>query len=99
WEVDKNLPVSTPETLDHHLATLVAEPRLYTLLLAVFAGVALLLASIGIYGVISYSVTERTHEIGVRMALGADARNVVALVVRQGMLLALAGVAIGLGAS
>src|ERR1041384_446245 len=99
WEVDKTLPVSTPETAEHHLANLVAEPRLYTLLLAVFAAVALLLASIGIYGVISYSVTERTHEIGVRMALGADARNVVALVVRQGMLLALAGVAIGLGAA
>jgi putative ABC transport system permease protein len=97
WEVDKDLPVSTPETLEHHLASLVAEPRLYTLLLAVFAAVALVLASVGIYGVISYSVTERTHEIGVRMALGAEARNVVSLIVRQGMMLALTGVALGLG--
>jgi len=99
WQVDKNLPVSTPETLDHHLANLVAEPRLYTLLLAVFAAVALVLASVGIYGVISYSVTERTHEIGVRLALGAEARNVVLLIVRQGMVLALIGVALGLGAA
>jgi putative ABC transport system permease protein len=99
WEVDKDQPVSGAETVQHHLADLVGEPRLYTLLLVVFAAVALVLASVGIYGVISYSVTERTHEIGVRMALGADARNVVALVVRQGLMLALIGVALGLGAA
>jgi putative ABC transport system permease protein len=99
WEVDKDLPVSSAETLEHHLANLIAEPRLYTLLLAVFGAVALVLASVGIYGVISYSVTERTHEIGVRMALGADARKVVGLIVRQGLMLALIGVALGLGAA
>jgi putative ABC transport system permease protein len=96
WEVDKDLPVSGAETVEHHLSELVAEPRLYTLLLGVFAAVALILASVGIYGVMSYSVTERTHEIGIRMALGAKQRDVVAFVVRQGLTLALIGVAIGL---
>jgi len=96
WEVDKELPVSGAETVEHHVADLVAEPRLYTLLLGVFAGVALILASVGIYGVMSFSVTERTHEIGIRMALGAKHRDVVAFLVRQGLLLALIGVAIGL---
>jgi len=96
WKVDKNLPVSGVDPVDHHLADLLAEPRLYTLLLGVFAGVALILASVGIYGVMSYSVTERTHEIGIRMALGAKGRDVVAFVVRQGLLLSLIGSAIGL---
>ena len=96
WEVDKDLPVSGAETVEHHLSDLVAEPRLYTLLLGVFAGVALILASVGIYGVMSYSVTERTHEIGIRMALGAKQRDVLSFVVRQGVMLALVGVAIGL---
>jgi putative ABC transport system permease protein len=96
WEVDKDLPVSGAETVEHHLANLVSEPRLYTLLLGVFAGVALVLASVGIYGVMSYSVTERTHEIGIRMALGARQQDVLALVIRQGLMLAVIGVAIGL---
>jgi putative ABC transport system permease protein len=97
WEVDKDLPVSGAETVEHHLSNLLDEPRLYTLLLGVFAGVALVLASVGIYGVMSYSVTERTHEIGIRMALGAKQRDVLALVVRQGLMLAMIGVVIGLG--
>ncbi|HZM90090.1 MAG TPA: ABC transporter permease [Blastocatellia bacterium] len=96
WEVDKDLPVSSAETVETHLAALVDEPRLYTLLLGVFAVVALVLASVGIYGVMSYSVTERTHEIGIRMALGAKQQDVLSLVVRQGMALALGGVAVGL---
>jgi putative ABC transport system permease protein len=99
WEVDKNLPVSGVETVEHHLSYLMAEPRLYTLLLGVFAGVALILASVGIYGVMSYSVIERRHEIGIRMALGAERRDVLALVVKQGLMLALIGVAIGLVAA
>ncbi len=99
WEVDKDLPVSSVETVDHHLSHLMAEPRLCTLLLGVFAGVALILASVGIYGVMSYAVTERRHEIGIRMALGAGQRDVLTLVVKQGLVLALIGVAIGLVAA
>ena len=83
-------------SMDQYLAEQVREPRFYMLLLGIFAGVALALAAVGIYGVMAYSVAQRTHEIGIRMALGATAAHVLRLVLRRGMLLVLAGAAVGI---
>jgi putative ABC transport system permease protein len=94
--LDKDQPISETRTMNQLLADSVSRSRFATLLLGIFAVVALLLASLGIYGVMSYSVTQRTNEIGIRIALGATRHNVVGLVVKRGMLLAVCGVAIGL---
>jgi putative ABC transport system permease protein len=96
WSVDKDQPIVRVATMDDLLAASAAERRFALILFEAFGLVALVLAAIGIYGVLSGSVTERTREIGVRLALGASRRHILALVFRQGMTLTVLGVAIGL---
>ena len=96
-EIDPTLPVADVRLMEDVLLRAQARPRFLTLLLSLFSGVALAIATVGIYGVVSYSVTLRHREIGIRMALGAQQASVLLLVVRQGLQLALIGVAIGTG--
>jgi putative ABC transport system permease protein len=94
-ELDAALPISTVRTMDEWVSNNAAQPRLNAILLAVFAGVAMVIAAIGIYGVLAYSVNLRTLEIGLRMALGAPREQVVRLIVREGMTVSLIGIAVG----
>jgi putative ABC transport system permease protein len=97
--VEKDLPIYSIRSMNQLLGNSLATRRLTLVLLAGFAGLALLLAAVGIYGVTSYSVRQRTHELGIRMALGAQAGDVLKLILMQGLKLAFAGVAIGLTAA
>ena len=94
--LDRNIPVSTVMSMEQVVTDTLWQQRFNLQLIGLFAALAMVLAAIGLYGVMSYSVTQRTHEVGLRMALGAEGRDVVKLIVGQGMKLALAGVAIGL---
>jgi putative ABC transport system permease protein len=94
--LDPQQPVSRVRMMTEFFAESVAQPRFTTLLLSTFAALALILAVIGLYGVMSYSVSQRTREIGVRVALGARPAELIAMVVRRGMLLAALGVLLGL---
>jgi ABC-type antimicrobial peptide transport system permease subunit len=97
--LDPDLPIARFETLESIVADSISRPRFYMLLVAIFAGLALLLAAVGIFGVMSYSVAQRTRELGIRIALGAGVGAVRRLVVGQAMKLATLGLAIGLGAA
>jgi putative ABC transport system permease protein len=99
WSVDKSLPISKIATMDQLISDSLARRRLYMVLLSVFAGAALLLAAVGIYGVMSYSVSQRINEMGIRIALGAQARDVLMLVMKRGLTVALLGMSIGIAAA
>jgi putative ABC transport system permease protein len=94
-ELDPDLPIAGIKSMDEIVSTSVAQPRLLTALVGAFAAFALLLAAVGIYGVMAYSVSQRIHEVGIRVALGASPRDIFRLIVGQGMGLVLAGVALG----
>ncbi len=97
--LDKGVPVYQVSTMEDYLSKSVAEPRFQVFLLTCFAGIALLLAAIGLYGLLSYMVTQRTLEIGLRMALGAQRTDVLGMIIRRGLMLALVGVGTGLAVS
>ncbi len=95
WRLDSDLPLYEVTTMEQIMSDSLASQRSWLLLLSIFAAVALLLAAVGIYGVLSYTVSQRTHELGIRLAMGAPKPTVLGLVTRQGMTLVLVGVALG----
>jgi len=99
WTIDPNQPIAEIKTMTQVVSDNVSQSRLNMILMAVFSGLALLLAAVGIYGLLSYAVTQRTQELGIRIALGAQVKDVLKLVLKQGMGLALLGEAIGLAAA
>jgi putative ABC transport system permease protein len=98
-EIDRDQPVANVRTLDDVMSASVSQPRFRTLLLGFFAAIALALAAIGVYGLLAHGVAQRVNEFGLRMALGASPSEVLRLILRQGVTLALAGIGIGLAAS
>jgi ABC-type antimicrobial peptide transport system permease subunit len=96
FSVDPQIPLQEVRTMEHLIGESVAEPRYRALLLSAFGALALILASAGIYGVMSYTVNQRRKETGVRLALGATSSDVMRLVIRDGMRLAIIGVAFGI---
>jgi putative ABC transport system permease protein len=96
WSLDNQIPISDIQSMDDLLAISVAQQRFYMLLLGSFAALAVALAGVGIYGMVAYRVNQRTHEIGVYMALGAQHRDVLRLVMADGVRLALLGIVLGL---
>jgi putative ABC transport system permease protein len=97
--MNPDLPIINMRTMTEVISDSIWQPRLYAILFGVFAAVALALASVGLYGVMAYSVSERSREIGIRMALGAERRDVLKLIVAQGMTLTLIGIGVGLAAA
>jgi len=96
WSIDSNQPIANVNTLEQIVSDSISQPRLNMTLMALFGALALILAAVGIYGLLSYTVTQRTREMGIRLALGAQVGDVLRLVLKQGMVLALVGQAIGL---
>jgi putative ABC transport system permease protein len=98
-DVDRTVPISDVQTMKQIVSTSVTQPRFNLFLVALFSVIALLLSAAGIYGVTSYSVSQRTHELGIRMALGAQVRDVLGMILKQGMSVIAIGLVLGLGAA